>query len=112
MDTAASPKVYYIYSPTDSTVLLGLNLKIRNKTISWFDTVKERIMTAKELKETDQGCIDFVREESEGGESYTCIPLTLQLYREKVKVKLLAPKEFDSEKEMIRAFYKTLEDAW
>jgi hypothetical protein len=107
-------EVYFIESPTDNTVLVGLNVEIAEddsgKTVRWFDTAKERMMYADEIKKSDDGKFMFRRAEREGGDEYHFRPMTLDIYERVVKSKLLAPPlTFNSESEMIAAFKLTLE---
>ena len=105
-------KIFYVSSSSDPTVLVGLKVNIKGRTISWFDTVKERSMTASIIKKNEPEHIVFERSKDEGGGEYNFVPLTLEIYRQKVKPKLMSPKEFEKQEEMEKSFEATLEDVW
>ena len=103
--------VYYIESPEDDTVLVGIGVAIETNadgptTITWYDTSHERAMTAEEIHQED-GRFAFKRSAAEGGQSYKFIPMDLSIYNDKVKHELMSGKDFDSKEELIRAFLKT-----
>lgn len=104
--------VYYIESPDDDTVLVGIDVSINRyendqKTIiTWFDTTHERIMTAAETQENDK-YFAFKRIEEEGGGTYYFAPMDLSLYNERVKNKLIDGKDFDNRNDLIDAFLDT-----
>ena len=106
--------VYYIESPDDESVLVGINVSIyRNKnttdaTITWYDTAYERIMTAAEIQTNDK-CFAFRRREDEGGGTYYFEPMNLNLYNEHVKEKLIDGKDFKDHNDLIDAFLNTIE---
>lgn len=107
-------KVYFVSSEKDETVLLAMDVEINEneKTVKWFDTVKERLMYYELIVDSDHKHLVFERLEKEGGEIYTFIPLTLEIYDEKVKNRILIPKDFEFEEEMLKAFEETKNNAW
>ena len=106
--------VYYIESPDDESVLVGIDVSIyRNKNttdaiISWYDTAHERTMTAAETQTNDK-CFAFRRKEEEGGGTYYFKPMDLDLYNEHVKEKLIDGKDFKDHNDLIDAFLSTIE---
>ncbi|MBI4692360.1 MAG: hypothetical protein HY773_02950 [Candidatus Terrybacteria bacterium] len=105
-------RVYYVFSPEDDTVLLALDIRISGDTISWFDTVKERIMHISQIQAEDSDRLILKTPEQEGGKVYVFTPLTLEIYKDKVKKRILVPQEFKNKEEMLQAFEKTRENAW
>ena len=106
--------VYYVESPDDRTVLVGMDVRIRctggEWMISWFDTTKERMMGMQKYK-WDGRCFTFMRREQEGGRLYRFVPMTLEIYGEKVKSRLIAGRDFTDEAAMIAAFLETKNSA-
>ena len=99
--------VYYINSPTDDTVLVGLDVVIKKEKgvymVSWWDPSHQRCMTAaKIMKNSD--FFAFKRSEREGGHLYFFTPLDLETYNIKVKNHLIGGRNFKSKEEMIQAF--------
>ena len=109
--------VYYIESPNDDTVLVGINVTIDHdrmgeqeiSKISWYDTSHERIMTASETRQKDD-YFAFRRIDQEGGGSYYFTPMDLGIYNNKVKQHLAAGSEFTNNEDLIKAFLATTED--
>src|SRR3989344_8420668 len=106
-------KVYFVSSEKDETVLLAMGVEINEseKTIRWFDTIKERLMYYELIVDFDRKHLVFERSEKEGGGVYTFVPLTTKIYDEKVKKRILIPKDFKSEEEMLEAFEETKNNA-
>ena len=82
--------VYYVESSDDTSVLVGIDVTInylnngkQRAVIKWFDTVKERIMSASEIKIQDN-CLVFRRTEEEGGGVYSFMPMNLDIYNNKI----------------------------
>lgn len=108
--------VYYVESPNDDTVLLGLNvtvehIKVKDNSVDivhWHDTSHERYMEAAEIRRKDD-YFAFKRSEEEGGGYYYFTPMSLDIYKEKVKDQLIAGRDFETEEDMFDAFYKVLE---
>ncbi|MDO5480981.1 MAG: hypothetical protein Q4F60_01375 [Candidatus Saccharibacteria bacterium] len=116
--TEKIPKpVYYIESPDDDTVLIGINVAINhNKAgendiyiVRWYDTVRERIMIASEIRKNDD-YFAFKRLEQEGGGFYYFMPMNLEIYNNKVKQRLAIQKDFTNENDLINAFLSSIED--
>jgi hypothetical protein len=105
-------KVYYVYSPDDDTVLIAMDVIISDNNIRWFDTIKERIMTIEKILSDNSSEFVFKRSQEEGGQIYTFVPLTLNIYKEKVKQYLVSPQDFENEEEMFKAFEETKKNAW
>lgn len=105
-------RVFLVSCPTDSTVLIALHLKIDDNDVSWFDTVKQRIMQVGEVLENSDSKFSFKRADEGHDEIYEFQPLTLDIYREIVRPQLRQAGDFNSEAEMVKAFELTLENAW
>lgn len=103
-------RVYYISCQSDDTVLVGMDIAIRMGTVRWFDTVKERAMEIEKIVENSQSGFAFERK---GGGVYTFVPMTLEVYEDKVKRHLISPPDaFNSLDDLIKSFEKTKEKAW
>lgn len=107
-------RVYFVSSEKDKTVLLAMDVKIdeNEKTIGWFDTVKERLMYYEFIVDPNDNHFVFQRSEKEGGDTYIFIPLSLEIYNKKVKNRILIPKDFESEEDMLKIFEETKNNAW
>lgn len=104
--------VYHVTSDRDSTVLVAMNVQIvNNKSFSWFDTVKERRMEGDIIEKTPER-FSFRRSPQGGGQTYSFVPMTLEIYNSQVKNNLLGSKDFDDEQMMIDAFRQSLKNAW
>ena len=109
--------VYYIESPNDDTVLVGIDVTINHdrmgeqeiSKIRWYDTSHERIMTASETRHKDD-FFAFKRVEQEGGGVYYFTPMNLEIYNNKVKQRLAAGSDFTNNEDLIKAFLATTED--
>lgn len=109
--------VYYVESPDDDTVLLAINVTIKPSSlnnedvfiISWYDTSHERIMIASRIKQ-DNNYFAFKRVKQEGGGSYFFVPITLDIYNNKVKQHLTTKADFTDNDEMLKAFLSTIKD--
>ena len=90
-------RVYFVESSVDDTVLYAMDVRFFNqdKTIRWFDGTKERIMTAKGDPTKNPDRLVFHRSEEEGGGEYVFSPMTLEVYRAKVRDRLAAKQDFD-----------------
>ena len=105
---------YFVSSDTDNTVLLGMNLKLSNdleNEVRWFDTIKERVMHVEKIIDSNPEHFVFQRKSTKN-EIYTFIPLTLDIYNEKVKHKTLIPRDFTNTEDMVTAFKETRNNAW
>lgn len=104
--------VYYIESQNDETVLLGINIRLVKKNertyISWFDTVHERMMEISKIGRKEDGyvfkCVDSPQA------TYFILPITLDLYEEKIRKKLVNGKHFDNLEDLIAELLETLDD--
>ncbi len=109
--------VYYIESPNDDTVLVGMDVtidydKFNNQDVSkitWYDTIYERIMLASETRQKGD-YFAFKRIDEEGGGYYYFTPMNLDIYNDKVKKHLLAGSDFTNNEDLIKAFLATKED--
>ena len=109
--------VYYIESPNDDTVLVGIDVTIEHNVqnngniskVSWYDTSRERSMLASETNQKDDN-FEFKRIEQEGGGEYSFTPMNLDIYNDKVKQHLAAGSDFNNEEDLIKAFLSTTED--
>jgi len=116
-ETMPSPEkesdVYFVESQQDGTVLVAMDVNVneQNRMVSWFDTVKERMMGYENIQR-DNTSLSFTRLASEGGGDYNFQPMTLEIYQEKVKPKLLAPQDFDNLDSLKQAFEETKSSAW
>ncbi len=104
--------VYYIESSDDDTVLVGIDVEIKQMgdaapVVTWYDTSHERSMSALEMvKKDDYFAFRSADKKMANGEpaEYYFAPMDLNTYREKVKDKLIEGRDFESEEEMINAF--------
>ena len=71
--------------------------------VRWYDTIKERAMTASEIKR-EWNLFSFRRIDQEGGRTYYFVPINLDIYNSKVKQHLVAGKEFQNDEDLINAF--------
>ena len=106
--------VYYVESDEDWSVMVGIGVvaeKVRTGEgdyvrVRWFDTLRDRIMTAVRFFEKD-GAWGFERDPKEGGGKYYFRPMTLEIYNAKVKERTKGKAEFDDEKKLIKGFLET-----
>ena len=99
--------VYYVFSPQDGTVLVGIDVVVHmgnnRYVVSWWDPSHERSMTASKIT-CDSDYFAFKRVDSEGGQIYFFIPMDLDIYNNRVKRFLISGRAFDNIEEMIKAF--------
>jgi hypothetical protein len=106
-------RVYYVSCPEDNTVEVAMDVRIAGDTVSWFDTIKERLMKIERIiNDSHPDYFIFKRNVEEGGGVYTFVPMTLQLYNERVKRHLLAPKDFTDIEQLLKEFEDTKNYAW
>lgn len=105
-------RVYLIESPTDKTVLYGLDIRISKETITWFDGTKDRVMYLKTITDNDPNHFSFQIEGENGHNVYTLTPLSLETYNKFVKNHLVNPPEFHDEENMLSALENTKNSAW
>jgi len=111
--TKLPERIYYVSAPGDDTVLVALDVEIRDNVARWFDTVKERVMEIKETVNDNPKHFVFKRDITGGeGDFYTFIPMTLDIYNEKVKSRLLKPRDFKNINEMASEFEKAKKNVW
>ena len=79
-------------------------------TISWYDNnAHGRCMEASETT-WENGCFSFKRSDCPGDWVYHFTPMSLEIYYEKVKQRLLDGSDFTNNEDLIKAFLATLED--
>ena len=107
-------EVYFVESDKDKSVMVGIGVvaeKVRTKReqyvrVRWFDTLRDRTMTAVRFFE-ENGVWGFERDAEEGGGKYYFRPMTLEIYNERVKNRTKGKVEFDDEKKLIEGFLET-----
>lgn len=104
--------VYYVDSDNDETVLVGINVQRTGKVMSWYDTTKERVMQADKIIDSRGDHYVFKRDDKEGGQTYTFVPMNLENYNASVKDRLFNGDDFTDEQSMIDAFMETKDNAW
>lgn len=103
--------VYYVESPNDDTVLIGINVTVEHyrenaksvTIVNWYDTTHERRMLADEISH-EGDFFAFKRAEQEGGGFYYFSPMNLDIYNDKVKKRLNTGGIFTNEEDLIKAF--------
>ncbi len=103
-----SDRVYYVTCESDSTVLIAMDVRVQDKYIVWFDTVKERTMEISRIIEENNDKFVFERKnDSENIDIYTFVPLTLDIFNEKIKPRFPERPGFETEQEMFEAMKKS-----
>jgi hypothetical protein len=102
--------LYFVESPEDQTVLVAIDAFYvpRSQTIHWFDTVKERIKKVNEIIEIGPEKLVF---RDETGTTYAFQKLTLEIFNERVKAKMVNVGDWKTEEEMekgLRSAYKNV----
>jgi len=105
-------RVYYVFSEKDSTVLIALDIYFNERNVRWFDTIKERIMTIEKVIDPSHEHFAFKRVSAEGGAVYTFVPMTLEIYNNKIKHRILSPQELTDQEKLLLAFEETRKNAW
>lgn len=107
-------RIWFVSCDDDPTVLLAINpLFEMGKYISWFDTVKERKMLVHSVIEEKEGSIIFDRVLHSGEIwRYRFVPLTLGVYEEKVRDKMLGSPSFTNKEEMESTILKSFEGSF
>ena len=109
--------VYYVESPDDDTVLVGIDVKIYREeknnqlftTVSWHDTNKYRYMMASDTM-LHGDCFAFKRQEKEGGGTYYFMPMTIDIYNDKVKKLIIGNPNYTNKEELIDGFLSAAAD--
>lgn len=99
-------KLYYVTSQQDNTVFVAINPRlVFSEYVSWFDMIRERMIKVSKFIKTDDNLIIFegMRINSESI-LYTLVPMSLDIYEEKVRPRLQNTIVFNTEQEMIDAF--------
>ena len=111
--------VYYIESPDDSDVLVGIDVTINSTNIgakrlieiSWFDTAKQRSMTATETN-SNGDYFAFKRIEEEGGGTYYFAPMDMITYHGKVREHLSNAPIYNKYEDMIKGLLDSKNNAY
>lgn len=92
-------KIFYVESENDPTVLVAIDPRFfpERKALHWFDTTKERIKFVDEVLKLEP---DYLVFRDKYGIVYTFQKLTLKIFNEKVKEKMVNVKDWKSEEEM------------
>lgn len=104
--------LYYVECQLDPTVLVAMNTKVMDDYVSWFDTVKERMMRVKTVVNPDPNQFAFERADGQEGAVYSFMPMTVDVYNQFVKPKLPNGTEFTDDAALQKAFKDTIENAW
>lgn len=94
--------VYYIES-SDTTMMLAFDLEIQGAIISWFDTIKMRNFEIKQCVINESNILVSLT----NGTEIIFRPITLDIYNQQVKERLLAPKDFTDLNELKEALIDT-----
>jgi len=100
-------KVFFVGSQTDKTVLIAVHPRFQEqvKTLSWWDTVKERVKQVKSMQVGEDPVLQVTDAQDN---AYVFVPLSLPLYNNVVKNRLPGQREFATEEDMIKAFEDTM----
>lgn len=100
-------KVFFVGSQTDGTVLIAVHPRFQKqeKTISWWDTVKERVKQVKSIQVAAEPVLQVTDVQDN---VYIFVPLSLPLYNNVVRSRLPGQREFATEEEMVKAFEETM----
>lgn len=105
-------RVYFVESAADDTVRIALDVTNDGTYVRWFDTIKERIMKIEKIVDENLEHFVFERAKDEGNGTYTFVPMTLEIFRAKVKQHILIPQDFKNEETMLKGFEETRNQAW
>lgn len=105
-------RVYYVYSRTDPTVLIALDVNVEANLIRWFDTVKERVMQIETVTEATDQRFGFKRAGEEVAHCYSLQPLTMELYNLHVKNRLSSSEVFQDEEALFASFELARKNSW
>ena len=99
-DWFAKDQVYRVRSEQDAGALIALDVQVRDDTLSWFDSYRDRghRITSKN-KDGDTAVF-----ETESGTVYRFSPLTKEIYDAEVRTQVELSPEFDTT-EALRTFY-------
>lgn len=109
--------VYFIESPYDDTVLVGIDATITDiilnenliSILNWYDTIRQRnFLISQIIHENDR--FIFKRSGQEGGGVYCFTPMNLKTYHEKIKQHLSEQTDFADEADLITAFLSTIQN--
>ena len=112
MEISLPKRIYYVESLGDLTVCVAMDVKVLDDRITWFDTVKDRGMHIEKVIDSNPGHFVFIRKGAEHPQTYTFLPMTLELYEAKVKPHLINGSDFETIEDLEAAFEATKNDAW
>ena len=110
--TKLNGRVWHVSSDKDDTVLIGMDVEYDERYVRWFDSVKERIMGIEKVEDPRSEHFVFHRRADEGGQTYTFEPMTLALYNQWVKHRLLIPRDMTDEDAMLKGLESSRTNAW
>lgn len=100
MSRLGADRAYLVRSDEDHTVLLALDAKVTPRGVEWFDTVRDRGFVAQSVDADGEELI--VRT---ARATYRFTPLTIELYRERVKGRVDGQRDFAST-DALQRFYR------
>lgn len=95
-------EIYRVRSDEDPTALIGLDVKLEDGHLSWFDTGRDR---GHRIVKTSGDGSDTVYE-TETGFHYRFEPLTKEIYDREVKALVELSPDFESTDEIRRFYYE------
>jgi hypothetical protein len=95
-------EIYRVFSDEDPTALIGLDARVEDGHLTWFDSNRDRGHRVSGARE-EPGALIF---ETETGFTYRFVPLTKELYDRDVRARVELSPEFEST-DAIRRFYFT-----
>ncbi len=113
--TASSPifhydQVYYVESLEGNPVNpVAIRPEIFDSHVQWLDTSKGKVVELSKIDNMDQlgkAPPDVIKITAKNGEHFTLVKLTLDVYNEKVKNRVMLPPSFASD-EAVQNFYLT-----
>lgn len=114
-ETMVTYPAYYVESYSednkpDESVLVAIDVQIRDNYIEWFDTQSYRKFVSMDTTREEDGSLQFVNPKS--GRVYRLSPLSLELYNDKVRDKMYGlDLDFDSEEALWEALLSSFKDA-
>lgn len=101
--------VYYVETP-GHTNPVAIKPEIKSSKITWMDTSRGKVVplgSIDNIENLQKGVFDLIEVTSERGEHYTLRKLTLKLYNEKVKPRVMLPPAFDSDEDVQNFYLKS-----
>jgi len=95
--------IFFVESPTDSTVLIAMDFTFEKnaRVMYWWDSTKERVKEIQTITSLTPQAFSFRDMQNV---EYRFSPLTLDLYKQKVKFRIRNGQDFQTEQEMVKAF--------